>query len=247
MSDASGRMLDLDAVNFEKGNGLVTVVAQDARTGAVLMVAHADREALERTIESGEMHYRSRTRGLWHKGATSGNVQRVVSLAVDCDADAVLARVEPAGPACHTGAVSCFGDVALAGDELALLDATIGRRAGLGAGAGPAGGSRDGGPPRETDTADAPDARHPSTAARIDAAPAERPSYTQRLLGDRNLRLKKIGEEAAELVTACADGDAERAAEEGADVVYHTLVALRAVGVTLDDVRRVLAGRRGGR
>jgi phosphoribosyl-ATP pyrophosphohydrolase/phosphoribosyl-AMP cyclohydrolase len=64
------------------------------------------------------------------------------------------------------------------------------------------------------------------------------------LLADRNLRLKKIGEEAAELVTACADGDRERAAEEGADVVYHTLVALRAVGVGLDDVRRVLASRR---
>ena len=242
-------MLDLSQVNFEKGNGLVTVVAQDARTGAVLMVAHADREALERTIASGEMHYRSRTRGLWHKGATSGNVQRVVSLAVDCDADAVLARVEPAGPACHTGAVSCFGDVALAGDELALLDATIGQRAGsaAGSGAGPASGLRGGGPPRETDTTDASGARHPSTAAGIYPAPVERPSYTQRLLGDRNLRLKKIGEEAAELVTAGADGDAERAAEEGADVVYHTLVALRAVGVTLDDVRRVLAARRGGR
>ena len=73
-------MLNLDALDFTKGNGLVTVVAQDARTGAVLMVAHADREALERTIATGEMHYRSRTRGLWHKGGTSGNVQRVVGL-----------------------------------------------------------------------------------------------------------------------------------------------------------------------
>src|SRR5690348_17676450 len=73
-------MLDLDALNFTKGGGLVTVVTQDADTGAVLMVAHADREALERTLATGEMHYRSRTRGLWHKGATSGNVQRVVSL-----------------------------------------------------------------------------------------------------------------------------------------------------------------------
>ena len=68
-------------------------------------------------------------------------------------------------------------------------------------------------------------------------------SYTQRLAGDRNLRLKKLGEEMAELVTACADGDASRAAEEGADVLYHALVALRAVGVTLDDVRAVLAAR----
>ena len=207
-------MLDLQQLNFDKGNGLVTVVAQDAATGRVLMVAHADREALERTVASGEMHYRSRTRGLWHKGATSGNVQRVVSLAADCDGDAVLARVAPAGPACHTGAATCFAQdgatAADAGDALAALDATIAARA---------------------------------DATRTDVPPDARPSYTQRLLADRNLRLKKLGEEAAELVTACADADAERAAEEGADVVYHTLVALRAVGVSLDDVRRVLAGR----
>src|SRR5256885_5522519 len=122
-------MLDLDTLNFSKGQGVVTVVAQDATTGAVLMVAHADREALERTIATGEMHYRSRSRGLWHKGGTSGNVQRVVSLSADCDGDAVLARVEPAGPACHTGAVSCFGEVALGADVLGVLDATIAARA----------------------------------------------------------------------------------------------------------------------
>ena len=200
--------LDLDALDFTKGNGLVTVVAQDARTGAVLMVAHADREALERTLATGEMHYRSRSRGPWHKGATSGNVQRVVTLLADCDGDAVLARVEPAGPACHTGATSCFGDDALAADALGALAATIESRVT---------GSADG--------------------------ESRRPSYTARLLGDRNLRLKKIGEEAAELVTACADADAERAAEEGMDLLYHALVALRAVGVTLDDVRRVARAR----
>src|SRR6266702_1919303 len=102
--------LDPETLDFEKGGGLVTVVTQDARTGAVLMVAHADREALERTLASGEMHFRSRTRGLWHKGETSGHTQRVVELAADCDDDAVLARVVPLGPACHTNATSCFGD-----------------------------------------------------------------------------------------------------------------------------------------
>lgn len=204
-------MLDVSQLDFAKGNGLVTVVAQDATTGAVLMVAHADREAVARTLATGEMHYTSRTRGLWHKGATSGHVQRVVSLALDCDGDAILARVAPAGPACHTGAVSCFAQSGPppAADALAALDATVALRAADAAGATAAG----------------------------------RMSYTQRLLGDRNLRLKKLGEEAAELVTACADGDAGRAAEEGADLVYHALVALRALGVTLDDVRRVLAGR----
>jgi phosphoribosyl-ATP pyrophosphohydrolase/phosphoribosyl-AMP cyclohydrolase len=201
-------MLDLNALNFEKGGGMVTVVAQDAATGAVLMIAATDREALEHTLATGEMHYHSRTRGLWHKGATSGNVQRVVSLTADCDGDAVLARVVPAGPACHTGAASCFGDVALAPDALSALDATIGARS--------------------------------AAAATPDA-----PSYTRRLLGDRNLRLKKLGEEAAELVTACADGDVGRAREEAADLFYHALVALRAVGGTLADVRAVLAARVG--
>jgi phosphoribosyl-ATP pyrophosphohydrolase/phosphoribosyl-AMP cyclohydrolase len=178
----------------------------------VLMVAFADREALERTIATGEMHYRSRTRGLWHKGATSGNVQYVVSLHLDCDGDAVLARVRSDGPACHTGARSCFGADALAADALGALDATIAARR------------------TETDASD---------------ASGERPSYTKRLLGDRNLRLKKIGEEGAELVTACADGDASRAAEECADLVYHALVAVQAAGGSLADVRRTLAARVG--
>ena len=228
--------LALDRLDFAKGGGLVTVVAQDARTGAVLMVAHADREALERTLATGEMHYRSRTRGLWHKGATSGNVQRVVALLADCDGDAVLARVVPAGPACHTGAVSCFGDAALAADALGTLDATVRARA------------SDvvpdvGGPPPESQDARSSDAaRHPDDARRSESPPA-RPSYTQRLLADRNLRLKKLGEEAAELVLACADDDRPRAAEEAADLVYHTVVALRALGLSLDDVRRVLDER----
>ncbi len=200
-------LLDLDSLDFAKGQGLVTVVTQDAGTGVVLMVAHADREALEQTLRTGEMHYRSRSRGLWHKGGTSGHVQRVVSLTADCDRDAVLARVVPAGPACHDGTTSCFREAALASDALAALDATIAQRA-----AAP-------------------------------AADGEKPSYTQKLLADRNLRLKKLGEEAVELATACVDQDRARAVEETADLVYHALVALRAVGGTLDDVRAVLAAR----
>jgi phosphoribosyl-ATP pyrophosphohydrolase/phosphoribosyl-AMP cyclohydrolase len=196
--------LDLDALDFSKSNGLVTVVAQDVVHGAVLMVAHANREALEKTIATGEMHYTSRTRGLWHKGGTSGNVQHVVSLAMDCDGDAVVARVRPAGPACHTGSVSCFGADALYGDALGTTDAIIARRA----------------------------ADHGAST-----------SYTRKLLADRNLRLKKLGEEAVELAMACCDQDAERAAEEAADLFYHAMVALRATGVSLGDVRRVLAAR----
>lgn len=100
----------LDGLDFDKGGGLLPVIAQDARTGEVLMLAWASREALERTLASGEMWYFSRSRDeLWHKGATSGNVQRLRSLHADCDADAVLALVEPAGSACHTGSRTCFG------------------------------------------------------------------------------------------------------------------------------------------
>ncbi|HZA14916.1 MAG TPA: bifunctional phosphoribosyl-AMP cyclohydrolase/phosphoribosyl-ATP diphosphatase HisIE [Myxococcaceae bacterium] len=192
---------DLSKLNYEKGGGLVTVVTLDARTGRVLMVAHADREALERTLASGEMHYHSRSRGLWHKGETSGNVQALVSLHPDCDGDTVLARVVPAGPACHEGTTSCFKDAPA--DALDELGRTIAER----------------------------------------AAGNDERSYTRRLLGDRNLRLKKIGEEAAELVIACADGDRARAIEEAADVVYHALVALHAVGASVDDVRAALADR----
>lgn len=202
---------DIDRLNFRKGNGLLTVVAQDAVSGAVLMVAHADRSAIEQTLATGEMHYTSRTRGSWHKGETSGNVQKVVSLTADCDGDALLARVLPAGPACHEGTTSCFREAALAADEFGTLDHTIAARA--------------------------------NAMAISEPASSDRPSWTQRLLSDPNLRHKKLGEEAVELTMACMEKDQVRAAEEGADLMYHTLVALRAVGVSLDDVRRVLHAR----
>ena len=95
-------------VRFDE-NGLVPVVAQDAATGDVLTLAYANREAIEETLESGEAHYYSRSRKeLWRKGATSGNTQRVVEMRLDCDGDALHYRVEPRGPACHTGERSCF-------------------------------------------------------------------------------------------------------------------------------------------
>jgi phosphoribosyl-ATP pyrophosphohydrolase/phosphoribosyl-AMP cyclohydrolase len=208
---------DLDAVRFDKGAGTVVVVAQDAVSGRVLMVANADREALERTIETGEMHYRSRTRGLWRKGATSGNVQKVVALTLDCDSDAVLARVRPAGPACHTGAVSCFEDSGETPTSWAQLARTISQRH------------------AELNEELGADAQSESVAPRKESR-----SYTRELLLDRNLRLKKIGEESAELIAACADGDATRSAEEAADVIYHLAVALEAVGTSLDAVADVL-------
>ena len=192
---------DLDVLDFARGDGLVTVVTQHSRTGTVLMVATAQRAALERTLASGEMWYWSRSRGsLWHKGETSGNTQRVIALYADCDGDSVLALVDPAGPSCHTGEWSCFPAAPTLG---ALADVI---------------------------------------AQRAQAAPDG--SYTARLLDDANLRLKKLGEEAVELAVACAAGDAPTATQEAADLIYHTLVACAAAGVTVDDVLAVLDARR---
>ena len=103
------------------GDGLVPCVVQDTRSGEVLMVAYANADALGATLATGEAHFWSRSRReLWHKGGTSGCVQRVLSARLDCDHDAVLIGVTPAGPACHTGAVSCFRDAANGGATLEL-------------------------------------------------------------------------------------------------------------------------------
>jgi phosphoribosyl-ATP pyrophosphohydrolase/phosphoribosyl-AMP cyclohydrolase len=195
---------DLDSLLYSSG-GLVTVVTQDSETGTVLMVAHADRDALSRSLATGEMHYHSRRRGLWRKGETSGNTQRLVSLSRDCDGDAVLARVVPNGPACHEGSISCFGEDAQAADRALLLDATIRSRA---------------------------SEQNPPSS-----------SYTRKLLDDENLRLKKLGEESAELIAACAQRDCARAVNEAADLYYHMLVALRSLGIGWLDVLHILTIR----
>jgi phosphoribosyl-ATP pyrophosphohydrolase/phosphoribosyl-AMP cyclohydrolase len=194
------RAEQLDRLAFAKGDGLLPVITQHAHTGEVLMLAYANREALQRSLTDGVMCYYSRSRGeLWRKGDTSGNVQHVVSLHGDCDGDTVLARVLPAGPACHTGAANCF-DTA---PTLTTLDSVILERSRASSGS----------------------------------------SYTGKLLGDRNLRLKKLGEEVVELALACERGDPARTAEEAADLLYHALVACRAVNVSIGDVLAVLADR----
>ncbi|MCA9759247.1 MAG: imidazole glycerol phosphate synthase subunit HisF [Candidatus Eisenbacteria bacterium] len=201
---------DLDRVRFDP---LVPVVTQDYRSGEVLMVAWADREAMEATLDTGEMHYHSRSRGeLWRKGETSGNTQRVVLLAHDCDADTILARVEPKGPACHTGEVSCFGQVAASG-VAGLLRTLRARRAELEANDG-------------------------------SADPPASLSYTQRLLGDENLRIKKIGEEAAEVIHAILRRSEEDVVAESADLVLHLAVALEAKGTDFGKVLEELERRR---
>lgn len=100
--------LDINSLKFDE-RGLIPAIVQDARTREVLTLAYMNAESLARTIESGQTWFWSRSRNeLWHKGETSGNTQTVVSLASDCDNDAIIVLVEPAGPACHTGARSCF-------------------------------------------------------------------------------------------------------------------------------------------
>lgn len=203
-----GGPADLRTLTFDE-RGLVPVVAQHAETGEVLMVAWANRDALERTLDGGELTFWSRAReALWRKGETSGNVLRVVSLHADCDGDTVLARVRPAGPACHTGEATCFGGL---GPDVPAAEATL-----------------------------------PALWATLSDRAATRPegSYTVRLLDSENLRIKKLGEETAELIQALVRGETSRATEEAADVVYHALVALMASGASLSDLLAELEKRR---
>ncbi|MCG6928430.1 MAG: bifunctional phosphoribosyl-AMP cyclohydrolase/phosphoribosyl-ATP diphosphatase HisIE [Acidobacteria bacterium] len=190
-------------------NGLLPVVVQDRASGDVLMVAWANAEALERTAETGLAHFWSRSRHeLWRKGETSGNGLRVVEVRADCDRDTLLLVVDPEGPACHTGARTCFGDVSpTATGMLAELARVV--------------------------------------AERAEASPEE--SYTARLLGrGPDQVLKKIGEEATEVVLAARVQSEDRLAEESADLLYHLLVALHQRGVPLTRVMDELRRRRKG-
>jgi phosphoribosyl-AMP cyclohydrolase / phosphoribosyl-ATP pyrophosphohydrolase len=219
----------LDALSFPE-NGLLPVVTQDADSGKVLMVAWADRSALELTLSTGQMHYWSRSRGeLWHKGATSGNFQDLVSLHADCDGDTLLARVRSRGPACHTGDATCFGELPeWAPAAVPVLDPGATRPAQAPPGAAPA------------------ESTIPGLWAVLEERAALRPasSYTVRLLDDENLRLKKLGEETAELILALSRGDDGRILEEAADLVYHILVALKASGATLEGLLKELDTRK---
>lgn len=108
MSDFAALSATPEQLDWD-GRGLLPAIVQDATTGQILMLAYMNRESLSKSIESGETWFWSRSRQtLWHKGATSGNTQRIVEIVADCDTDALLVRVEALGPACHTGRTSCF-------------------------------------------------------------------------------------------------------------------------------------------
>jgi phosphoribosyl-AMP cyclohydrolase / phosphoribosyl-ATP pyrophosphohydrolase len=182
---------------------LIPTIVRDARTGAVLTLAYMNEESLARTRETGETWFWSRSRQeLWHKGATSGNTQRVIHIAEDCDADALVVTVEPNGPACHTGSVSCFVGV----------------------------------PPLPLDR----------LMSVLRSRHAERPedSYSSYLFNEgRDKILKKIGEEATEVVIAAKGQGRERLVSEVADLVYHLSVLLVDEGIDWPDVHAELEKR----
>jgi phosphoribosyl-ATP pyrophosphohydrolase/phosphoribosyl-AMP cyclohydrolase len=193
----------MNDVKFDE-NGLVPAIVRDARNGAVLTLAYMNAESLQKTIDSGETWFWSRSRReLWHKGATSGNRQQVVHLAVDCDRDALVVSVIPLGPACHTGAESCFPDV----------------------------------PPLPLERL------HAILRSRFEERPEG--SYSAYLFNEgRDKILKKIGEEATEVVIAAKGQSRERVVSELADLVYHLSVLMVDEGIAWQDVEEEL-GRRG--
>ncbi|MEO0987671.1 MAG: bifunctional phosphoribosyl-AMP cyclohydrolase/phosphoribosyl-ATP diphosphatase HisIE [Cyanobacteria bacterium J06639_14] len=201
----------LDAIRYND-QGLVPAIVQDYLDGAVLMMAWMNQASLRKTLETKETWFWSRSRQeLWHKGATSGHLQKVQTIRYDCDSDALLVTVEQVGDiACHTGERSCFhqleGQIAAPpADTLSQVFAVIRDRQ-----------------------------QNPQPG-----------SYTNKLFdGGDNKILKKIGEEAAEVVMACKDDEADAIAGEAADLLYHTLVALAHHQVDIKAVYRKLQERR---
>ncbi len=208
--------MKLPEIAFDE-RGLVPVVIADATTGAVLTLAYANREAVEKTLATGSTWLYSRSRGaLWNKGETSGNTQRVISVSVDCDGDALLYRVVPNGPACHTGAASCFSTtIPLPNAEQAPDSATF--------------------------------ASALSSLARTIASRKAHPvegSYTAKLFAGGVDRIgKKIGEEATEVVIAAKNSDRGELVWETADLLYHALVMLAERNVSLDEIGAELSRR----
>ena len=207
-------------IKFDE-RGLVPAIVQDANTLEVLTLAYMNAESLRRTVETNETWFWSRSRAhLWHKGETSGNKQRVVAVSLDCDHDALRVLVVPEGPACHTGAQTCF--------HTELREA-----------------SREEG--AESSKADLGEVLS-RLYALIESRNRERPegSYTTYLL-DQGLDkiLKKVGEECAETIIAAKNDDRHALVTESADLLYHLLVLFVQRGLTLDEVQHELLSRRG--
>ncbi len=215
-------MTDESAIRFDE-DGLVPCVMQDWQTGEVLTLAYMNDEALRRTRETGEVHFFSRSREeIWHKGETSGNVQRVRQIRYDCDADALVALVEPGGPACHTGERSCF---------YRDLDGT--------ADAAPDAPPAEGEPPPAGYEALGELER--TLLDRRDRRPEG--SYTAELLDNPSWIGAKVREEADEVAQAAASEPDERVVEEAADLLFHLQVLLVSRGAAVAAVLETLNGR----
>lgn len=245
------RTAPLEVVRYDATTGLVPVIVQDAGTGEVLMQAYADREALKRTLDSGEAWFWSRSRrSYWHKGDTSGHVQRVREVRVDCDGDSVLYLVDPAGPACHTGERSCFHRALVRHHPSTT---TAAPSSGHGD-AAPAAYVADAAATRTEPPIAAEDAVLMRLWGVIDQRWRERPagSYTTYLFTQGVDKMaKKVGEEAVEVALAAKNAAASEAGRdelvrESADLLYHLLALWRSVGVAPDDVWTELARRAKG-
>jgi phosphoribosyl-ATP pyrophosphohydrolase/phosphoribosyl-AMP cyclohydrolase len=207
--------MSLDALKYDD-QGLVAVIAQDAESGEVRMMAYADRAAIERTSSTGFAHFYSRSRrALWKKGESSGNTLRVRDVWVDCDGDTLLYMVDPAGPSCHTGAQTCF---------FRRLDAN--------------------GAMVEADETAAPTLLRLERMLQERKASDAGKSYTKSLLDAGPTKIDaKLREEAAELGQAIIDEPDDRVASEAGDVLYHLLVGLILRGVPLRALFTELSSR----
>jgi phosphoribosyl-ATP pyrophosphohydrolase/phosphoribosyl-AMP cyclohydrolase len=209
-------------IEFDQ-RGLAPCVVQDFASGEVLMLAYVNARSLELTLETGDLHLYSRSRDeLWRKGETSGAFMRLRQLRYDCDGDAVVAMVDPLGPACHTGERSCFYREVLGSASI-----------------------RKDAPPAPGEPSPVPHEALPALERTIRSRAAERPdgSYTVKLLDDPPLIGEKVEEEAEEVVRAGREESDERVAEEAADLLYHLSVLLASRGVSQAAVMEVLNAR----
>lgn len=195
-------------------NGLVPAIVQDATSKEVLTLAYMNEESLKKTVETKETWFYSRSRQeLWHKGGTSGNIQKVVEMRYDCDQDAILVLVQPAGPACHTGVYTCFSETI----DKQEVQATQNRF-------------------------EIFNTLEKTIAERENELPEG--SYTTYLFNEGvDKILKKVGEEAAEVIIASKNRDQEELKWEVADLLFHLMVLLREQKLPLDEVLNVLEKR----
>jgi len=213
--------MNIDKVDFDKQEGLIPVITQDSTTNEVLMLAYMNKQALELTLFTKIAHYFSRSRQrIWKKGESSGHIQKVKKIMLDCDGDTLLLKVEQTGVACHTGRKSCFFTDLETNETLNKVEIDT------------------------TSTYGVIDTLYHTIQKRKQTDPAK--SYTASLLnGKQNSMLKKIVEEAGEFAFAIKDNNENEIIYEAADLMYHSLVALASKEISPDRINQELARRFG--